>query len=81
MVNVKIKQGTPLKNTMWVQDSVFARRKARLHQGWRGGAEFKSQVRLRRVEDMKPGTHKDMLPKDISWIAFCELSRAGVQHE
>jgi len=30
---------------------------------------------------MKPGTHKDMLLKGISWIAFSELSRAGVQHE
>jgi hypothetical protein len=81
MVNVKIMKASLLKNRILVQDDVFATRKAWLRRDWRGAAEFKSQFRLRRIEDMQPGTHKDMLPKDISWKVFCELSRAGVQHE
>jgi len=34
------------------------------------GASFKPQVRLRRIEDLKRGTNKDIGPKDIFEISF-----------
>jgi lipopolysaccharide export system protein LptA len=48
---------THLKNRFLVQDSVFATLKAWLRRYRRGGTDFKPQVRPRRIEDLKRGTH------------------------
>ena len=56
---------THLKNRILVPDSVFATQKARLRRDRRGGAEVQTAGNLWVVEDLKPGTNKDMGPIDI----------------